>query len=233
MCALSAHCTHSPDAPATTQVGDGTTTVVVLSGEFLREAKPYVEEGVHPRVRRPLHCPAAPCRAVPCRPAQPVVCCRPSPDRQRATTGNLHPTKPPQHPICTHPPCIHPQSIIKSYRQAALLAVEKVKELSVSLEGKSEAEKRELLRKCASTSLNSKLVSRHVIFPSALGTACCRFSRDVCASSSIYFKLTQRAGSCRFCRGVCTLVCSPQHAITPHTQVSGKKDGFSEMMVVS
>jgi hypothetical protein len=34
-----------------TKVGDGTTTVVVLSGELLREAKPYVEEGVHPRVR--------------------------------------------------------------------------------------------------------------------------------------------------------------------------------------
>jgi hypothetical protein len=32
------------------QVGDGTTTVVILSGEFLREAKPFVEEGVHPRV---------------------------------------------------------------------------------------------------------------------------------------------------------------------------------------
>jgi hypothetical protein len=34
------------------QVGDGTTTVVILSGEFLREAKPFVEEGVHPRVRQ-------------------------------------------------------------------------------------------------------------------------------------------------------------------------------------
>jgi hypothetical protein len=33
------------------QVGDGTTTVVILSGELLRAAKPFVEEGVHPRVR--------------------------------------------------------------------------------------------------------------------------------------------------------------------------------------
>jgi T-complex protein 1 subunit eta len=32
------------------QVGDGTTSVVILSGEFLKEAKPFVEEGVHPRV---------------------------------------------------------------------------------------------------------------------------------------------------------------------------------------
>eukprot|EP00775_Hariotina_reticulata_P013203 gene13203-13334_t len=81
------------------EVGDGTTTVVILSGEFLREAKPFVEEGVHPR------------------------------------------------------------SIIKSYRQASALAVQKVKELSVSLEGKGEEEKKQLLIKCAATSLNSKLVS--------------------------------------------------------------------------
>ena len=31
------------------EVGDGTTTVVLLAGEFLREAKPFIEEGVHPR----------------------------------------------------------------------------------------------------------------------------------------------------------------------------------------
>lgn len=31
-----------------TQVGDGTTTVVLLAAEFLKEAKPYVEDGVHP-----------------------------------------------------------------------------------------------------------------------------------------------------------------------------------------
>jgi chaperonin GroEL (HSP60 family) len=30
------------------QVGDGTTTVVLLAAEFLKEAKPYVEDGVHP-----------------------------------------------------------------------------------------------------------------------------------------------------------------------------------------
>lgn len=81
------------------EVGDGTTTVVILSGELLRAAKPFVEEGVHPR------------------------------------------------------------SIIRSYRQACALAVSKVKELSVSLEGKSDEEKRDLLVKCAATSLNSKLVS--------------------------------------------------------------------------
>eukprot|EP00249_Psilotum_nudum_P004932 c18439_g1_i1 orf=380-2068(-) len=29
------------------EVGDGTTTVVLLAGEFLREAKPFIEDGVH------------------------------------------------------------------------------------------------------------------------------------------------------------------------------------------
>jgi len=38
------------------QVGDGTTSVVILAGEFLKEAKAFIEEGAHPRVSnvRPL-----------------------------------------------------------------------------------------------------------------------------------------------------------------------------------
>lgn len=32
------------------QVGDGTTSVVILACEFLRQMKPFLEEGVHPRV---------------------------------------------------------------------------------------------------------------------------------------------------------------------------------------
>ena len=32
------------------EVGDGTTSVVVLAGEFLKQCKPFIEEGVHPRV---------------------------------------------------------------------------------------------------------------------------------------------------------------------------------------
>ena len=31
------------------EVGDGTTSVVLLAGEFLRESKPYIEEGMHPQ----------------------------------------------------------------------------------------------------------------------------------------------------------------------------------------
>jgi hypothetical protein len=32
------------------QVGDGTTSVVVLAGEFLKEAKLAIEDGVHPQI---------------------------------------------------------------------------------------------------------------------------------------------------------------------------------------
>nr|GLL31577.1 T-complex protein 1 subunit eta-like [Ipomoea trifida] len=80
------------------EVGDGTTTVVLLAGEFLKEAKPYIEDGVHP------------------------------------------------------------QNLIRSYRTACNLAIEKVKELAVSIEGKSMEEKRSLLAKCAATTLSSKLI---------------------------------------------------------------------------
>ena len=32
------------------EVGDGTTSVTLLAAEFLRQVKPYIEEGVHPAV---------------------------------------------------------------------------------------------------------------------------------------------------------------------------------------
>ncbi len=31
------------------EVGDGTTTVMILAGEFLKEAKQFIEDGVHPQ----------------------------------------------------------------------------------------------------------------------------------------------------------------------------------------
>ncbi|KAF2300048.1 hypothetical protein GH714_007562 [Hevea brasiliensis] len=80
------------------EVGDGTTTVVLLAAEFLKEAKPFVEDGVHP------------------------------------------------------------QNLIRSYRTACYLAIEKIKELAISIEGKSLEEKKSLLAKCAATTLSSKLI---------------------------------------------------------------------------
>lgn len=104
MCTTSSH----------VQVGDGTTTVVILAGEFLRESKPFVEEGVHP------------------------------------------------------------QSLIRSFRQAGELAVQRVRDMSISIEGKGDDEKKDMLKKCAMTSLNSKLVNTAVtLLPTwymALGT---------------------------------------------------------------
>nr|WCZ58649.1 T-complex protein 1 subunit eta [Seculamonas ecuadoriensis] len=86
------------------EVGDGTTSVVVLAGELLKEAKQFVEDGVHPQI------------------------------------------------------------IIRGYRKAARLAVEKLREYSTNLEDKPLREKRELLERCAATSLNSKIIAgaKHV-----------------------------------------------------------------------
>jgi len=85
------------------EVGDGTTSVVVLACEFLKQCKPFVEEGVHPRV------------------------------------------------------------IIKSFRKATQLAVDKIKDLAVRI-GDKDTERRELLVKCAATALSSKLIHQQKDF---------------------------------------------------------------------
>jgi len=86
------------------EVGDGTTSVVMLAGEFLKQCKPFVEEGVHPRV------------------------------------------------------------IIKSFRRATQLALEKIKELSVGVAKENKEELRELLVKCAATAMSSKLIHQQKDF---------------------------------------------------------------------
>lgn len=86
------------------EVGDGTTSVVVLAGEFLKLAKSFIEEGVPPRI------------------------------------------------------------IIKGYRAACELAKEYLSKLSVSVDLSDEKKTRELLEKCASTAMNSKLIATHRSF---------------------------------------------------------------------
>ena len=81
------------------EVGDGTTSVVVLSGELLNMAKPFIEDGVSS------------------------------------------------------------QTIIQSYRKACSLALKKVEEIAISLPTSSNKDLRDILEKCASTSMNSKLIS--------------------------------------------------------------------------
>lgn len=85
------------------EVGDGTTSVVLLAGEFLKQIKPYVEDGVHPRI------------------------------------------------------------IIRAIRKSLNLCIEKINQLAVKIE-KNPEEKRELLTKCASTAMNSKLIHQQKDF---------------------------------------------------------------------
>ncbi|CAE8643134.1 unnamed protein product [Polarella glacialis] len=86
------------------EVGDGTTSVVVLAGELLKEAKSFLEDGL-----------------------------------------------------------VAPQ-IIKGYRMACNLAVQKLLDIAVDLKEKTEEEKRSMLQKVAETTLNSKLVSDYKQF---------------------------------------------------------------------
>jgi T-complex protein 1 subunit eta len=98
------------------EVGDGTTTVVVLAGEFLKEVRGFIEEGVNPR------------------------------------------------------------TIVRGYREAGRLAVERIKEIAVRVERDDETylnkrkrvsdgrKFRELLEKCAATAMSSKLISSHETF---------------------------------------------------------------------
>jgi len=80
------------------EVGDGTTSVVILAGEFLKQCKPFIEEGVHPRV------------------------------------------------------------IIRAFRKATKLALDRIVELSVKINKENPEEYRTLLMKCAATSMSSKLI---------------------------------------------------------------------------
>merc|ERR1719181_1215516 len=86
------------------EVGDGTTSVVVLAGELLKEAKNFLEDGL-----------------------------------------------------------VAPQ-IIKGYRTAGNLVLQKLQEMAVDLTQKSDEEKRAMLIKCAETTLTSKLVADYKQF---------------------------------------------------------------------
>merc|ERR1719305_1457093 len=86
------------------EVGDGTTSVVVLAGELLREAKRFLEDG------------------------------------------------------------LPPQTILKGYRKACSLALEKLHQLAIDLGSKTKEEKDDMFIECAKTTLNSKLISGYKQF---------------------------------------------------------------------
>ncbi|KAJ3067990.1 T-complex protein 1 subunit eta [Podochytrium sp. JEL0797] len=59
---------------------------------------------------------------------------------------------------------VSPQTIMKGFRKASVLAVNKVKEMAVTIERKNAEEFRDLLEKCASTAMSSKLIHSHKDF---------------------------------------------------------------------
>lgn len=65
---------------------------------------------------------------------------------------------------------LHPRVIIRAYRCAASLAVRRLKELSVDIHGRDAEETRNLLMRCASTSLNSKLIAHQKHFFASIVT---------------------------------------------------------------
>ncbi|RKP26509.1 T-complex protein 1 subunit eta [Syncephalis pseudoplumigaleata] len=86
------------------EVGDGTTSVVLLAGELLKEVKGFIEEGVSPHV------------------------------------------------------------LITGFRRAAQLTTNKIKELAAAIDYNDQAAFRDLLEKCASTAMSSKLIHSHKDF---------------------------------------------------------------------
>ena len=86
------------------EVGDGTTSVTLLAAEFLKQVKPYVEEGLHPQI------------------------------------------------------------IIRAFHTATQLAVNKIKEITVTVKKEDKVEQRKLLEKCAMTALSSKLIPQQKAF---------------------------------------------------------------------
>uniref|UniRef100_H9H710 T-complex protein 1 subunit eta n=2 Tax=Monodelphis domestica TaxID=13616 RepID=H9H710_MONDO len=55
---------------------------------------------------------------------------------------------------------LHPQIIIRAFRTATQLAVNKIKEIAVTVKNEDKEEQRRLLEKCAMTALSSKLISQ-------------------------------------------------------------------------
>lgn len=86
------------------EVGDGTTSVVLIGAELLKQSKSFIEENMHPQI------------------------------------------------------------IIKSFRKACQLAVQKIKEIEVSVASSDVDGRRKMLERVAGTALNSKLISRHKSF---------------------------------------------------------------------
>lgn len=65
---------------------------------------------------------------------------------------------------------LHPRTIIRAYRKACAITVQRVKDIAVDIRGKDAKETRTMLQRCAATSLNSKLIAHQKEFFSAIVT---------------------------------------------------------------
>ncbi|KAJ6239189.1 t-complex protein 1 subunit eta [Anaeramoeba flamelloides] len=83
------------------EVGDGTTSVVVFAGEILEQSRSFIKENVHP------------------------------------------------------------QTLIKAFRKACFKCRERIKEIAIESNIKDEKKWNSMLKKCASTAMNSKLIAGH------------------------------------------------------------------------
>ncbi|XP_009696613.1 PREDICTED: T-complex protein 1 subunit eta isoform X2 [Cariama cristata] len=117
------------------EVGDGTTSVTLLAAEFLKQVKPYVEEGLHPQI------------------------------------------------------------IIRAFRTATQLAVNKIKDIAVTVKKEDKDEQRSLLEKCAATALSSKLISQSKEFFSKMVVDAVMMLDDLLQLKMIGIKKVQGGGA--------------------------------------
>lgn len=127
------------------EVGDGTTSVVITAGELLKQAKAFIEEGMHSSI------------------------------------------------------------VIKGYREACQQCIDRIKEVSIKIADKSAEEKRDLLIKCAQTSLNSKIISKYKeFFATMVVDSVLYLDSDLDKSDIGIKKITGGSVTDSFCvKGVC------------------------------
>lgn len=65
---------------------------------------------------------------------------------------------------------LHARTVIRAYRKACTIALDRIQKLAVDISGKNDDETRTLLQRCAATSLNSKLIAHNRGFFSEIVT---------------------------------------------------------------
>lgn len=100
---------------------------------------------------------------------------------------------------------MHSSVIMEGYREAMNLCLARTKEISYKINEKSEAEKRDLLHKCAMTSLNSKIIARQKeFFGKMVVDAVMHLSDDLNYNDIGIKKITGGSVTDSFlCEGVC------------------------------